>query len=484
MTPGLAVPGAAQDARSMLAQWLLVLACGLLAGCATYQARPLSPERLAQRFAQRSLSAPALRIYLARQTGSELPAWPLPRWNRDMLTLAADYYSPVLAVARAQLQNARADITAAGTRPNPSLTLQLEYAANRQGPGGPYTTGPVLDIPIETAHKRAYRIEQANHLSDATELDIRSQAWRVRSRMRATLLQLHAAQGRVSLLQQQAAAQREIVRIMEKREAVGAAAAPDAFPASLALINTQAALATTQNAAQALRGELAGIIGVPIHALAGVELDLREFDQPGPPLPSADAQHAALFQRADLRAALARYAATQSALQLEIAKQYPDIHIGPGYTYDAGVNKISFGLAGITLPVFGHNRGGIAQAEAKRSEAAARIEALQDTIVNAIEQARARYLASLAAERLAATRLSTAQRQAESQAANFDAGNADRLVLSQARSIYQASALAHLDTLIAAQQAAGALEDAMQMPLSADPAAPSSPPQQSKRGLQ
>jgi len=36
----------------------------------------------------------------------------------------------------------------------------------------------------------------------------------------------------------------------------------------------------------------------------------------------------------DVLGALCRYAASQAALQLEIAKQYPDIHLQPGYEFD------------------------------------------------------------------------------------------------------------------------------------------------------
>jgi cobalt-zinc-cadmium efflux system outer membrane protein len=138
-------------------------------------------------------------------------------------------------------------------------------------------------------------------------------------------------------------------------------------------------------------------------------------------------------------ASLAEYAAAESALHLEVAKQYPDIHFGPGYTYDTGTHKIAFGLAGITLPVFDQNQGGIAQAEAKRKEAAARTAALQDTIFNDLDHALAHYQASLDVVQLSATHLATAQKQLDSQAASFTAGTSDRLTFTQARADYQAS---------------------------------------------
>ena len=58
---------------------------------------------------------------------------------------------------------------------------------------------------------------------------------------------------------------------------------------------------------------------------------------------------------------LAEYQASQSALQLEIARQYPDVQLGPGYEFDQGDNKWMLGL-GVTLPVFNQNQGAIAAA--------------------------------------------------------------------------------------------------------------------------
>ncbi len=449
--------------------WIFVSV--ILAGCASYQPKPLDPALLTQRFEARSLGSTGLRICLEQQLGHALAAWPLSRWDRQMLTLSAYCYSPELDIARAQWQGSSADVAVAGARPNPSLQLPFEYTTNHQGAGRPYTTGPMLDIPIETAHKRSYRVAQASRLAEAARLNILSQAWNVRSRVRALMLALYSAQRRVSLLEQQITAQREIVGIMEKRESVGAAAAPEGYRASLALIDAQTALASAQNEVQSVRSQLVIVIGLPVAALASVELELDEFASPGVPLPAADAQRAALMHRADLRAALAHYDASQSALQLEVAKQYPDIHIGPGYTYDVGANKISFGLAGITLPIF-NRKGAIAQAEAARAEAAARTVALQDTIITNLAQARAAYLAGEAAERLSASRQENARRLLENEKASFDAGNSDRLALTQARIVSQAAELAHLDAIVRAQQVAGVLEEAMQMPLSTNVSGP------------
>jgi len=56
----------------------------------------------------------------------------------------------------------------------------------------------------------------------------------------------------------------------------------------------------------------------------------------------------ALQGRADVLAALSDYAASESALQLEVAKQYPDVHLNTGYEYDQGCRSgVHWGSASI-----------------------------------------------------------------------------------------------------------------------------------------
>jgi cobalt-zinc-cadmium efflux system outer membrane protein len=444
----------------------VILACAVLAGCATYQPKPITPTQLANSFEERSLTSGNLKTWLAQQLGQEIEPWPLPRWNSEMLTLAAYYYSPALDIARAQWGTAKAGTEVAGAIPNPVLHLPFEYTRPNPGPGRPYTTGPALDIPIETAHKRGYRIDQASHLSEAARLNIGNEAWKVRGQLRDALLSLYAEGEQVSFLTQKVAAQQQILKMVTKRRAVGEAAGPDVNLAVLVLTQAQAELAAAQSGLLDARARVASVIGLPIRAVESVQLDLDEFAQTGAAPPPAEARRAALFHRADLLGSLAEYDAAQAGLQLEIAKQYPDIHLGPGYTYDTGTNRFGFGLSGITLPIFDRNEGGIAQAEAKRKEAAARAAALQDAIINDLDHALAHYQTSLDALRLSTLHLSTAQKQMSSQAASFTAGTTDRLSLAQANADYQMSTIDHLNAVVKAQQAVGALEDSMQRPLS------------------
>lgn len=437
----------------------------VLSGCTAYHAQPIAPAALAQQFEQRSLASEKLHAYVSREMGRDIAPWPPTRWNPETLTLAAFYYSPALDVARAQWETAKAGIEVADAVPNPVLQLPFQYNTPNPGPGSPFTIGAALDIPIETAHKRGYRVGQASHLSEAARLNIANEAWKVRSRVWAALVTLYAAREQVDFLHKAAAAERQIAEMSEKRLAAGQFSQPDVDAAVLADNKARADLAAARSAEEDARAQLAAAIGLPVAALDGIDVDLDTFGIVPAAPPPADARRDALLHRADLLASLADYAAAESALQLEVAKQYPDIHLGPGYTYDTGTHKIAFGLAGITLPIFDRNQGGIREAEAKRKEAAARTAALQDTLLGDLDHALAHYEASLEALRLSDAHLADARKQVDARHAAFAAGNADRLTYTQALADFEASEISRLDALIAVQRSAGTLEDTLQQPL-------------------
>src|SRR4029079_18800006 len=128
-------------------------------------------------------------------------------------------------------------------------------------------------------------------------------------------------------------------------------------------------------------------IGVSIQALNGVKFSFNSDEMESfADLSSQNFRTAALQNRADILSGLAEYAAAQSALQLEIAKQYPDVHLQPGYQFDQGDNKWSLGLL-VELPILNQNQGPIAEAKARRDEAAAKFMALQARVLADIDRA-------------------------------------------------------------------------------------------------
>jgi outer membrane protein TolC len=328
----------------------------------------------------------------------------------------------------------------------------------------PWIPEIVLDIPIETAGKRGHRISQARHLSEAARLNILSVAWEVRRGMRQAFLDLYAAQETESLLAKQQAIQMEMVRILELQLAAGEVSPYDITQARIALDNSRLAALDSSRQKEEARVRLADALGVPVKALDAAPLSFDGFYHVRADIPSNDIRRRALLNRPDILGSLSEYAASQAALQLEIAKQYPDIHIGPGYQLDQTDSKWTLGLA-LELPIFSRNRGPIAEAEARRTEAAVRFQALQAKVIGEIESAVAACRSSADQSKTADELMSSLEGQEKSARTRYELGEISKLELLGIQMELASSALARLDALVKAQQAVGLLEDAMQSPL-------------------
>jgi len=434
----------------------------LLVGCVHFKPQPLSPAKITSDFAARSLDNPELEEFLERNLNDECPAWPLPSWDLTNLVLAAFFYHPDLDVARATWAVAQAGKQTAGERPNPTVGVSPAYNTTTTIPS-PWVVTATLDIPIETAGKRGYRLAQATQLSEAARLNLASVAWAVRSRVRQRLLDLYSAHEMESLLKEQQSLQTENLRLLESQYQAGAISAFELTQARMAADSTRIALRDAEQQSAESRVQLADGLGVPVGALEGVPLSFAGLNELPTELPSSEVRRLALLGRADILAAVAQYAASQSALQIEIAKQYPDVHLGPGYEFDQGDNKWSLGLS-VTLPVLSQNQGPIAEAAAKRAESAALFNALQAHVLADIDRAVAGYRVALKKIGDTDALRTNLLKQEKAAQAMLEAGEISKADLAGLRLQLSASALARRDALTKSQQALGLLEDALQRP--------------------
>jgi outer membrane protein TolC len=453
-----------------LRYWPAIIALGLVAGCARFQPQPLSPAETAAGLESRSLDNPGLKTLLEKNLNRELNPWPAAKWDFEMLTVAAFYYHPNLDLARAVWAEARAGVVTAGARPNPSVGFSPQYVFNSPGEP-PWVATLNLDWPIETAGKRGARVAQARHLSESARLTLAATAWQVRSLLRASVIDLASATRREVLLRKQLAVQEQVVASLEQRREAGALASTEITPARLLLQKVGLDLSEAQRQQVEARARVAEAIGVPVSALQEVEVayDLTALPADLDRLTSSEVRRQALQGRADVLAALSDYAASESALQLEIAKQYPDVHLNTGYEYDQGLQKWGLLGFGVELPLLNRNQGPIAQAEARRKQAAARLEALQAKVIADIDRGLAVYQVTAKSRAGAEALLATQLKQQQSVEQQLKAGAADRLDALTAQLEVATSELAVEDGQVKLHQALGALEDAVQRPLEAWP---------------
>lgn len=449
----------APEARRFEGRISLGVALLALTGCASFEPQAIAPVQSAARLQERSLDDPSLRAFVEANLQGRSDEGESPSWNLEALMLAAFYFQPELEVARAQWAVAEAGRITSGERPGLAASLTPGRNSTTATPS-PRLIAATVDLTLETAGKREYRIAQAAQLSEAARLNVTSVAWQVRDRVRSSLLGLYGALESETLLRRQQEIHAVNVRILEGQYRAGAISAFELTQGRLAADGAQLALRDAERREAEARVQLAGAIGVPVAALDGVTFSFEQLEVIPARLGAADARQEALLNRADILGALARYAASQSSLQLAIAGQYPDIHLGPGYEYDQGDNKWSLGLS-VTLPA-DRNRGPIAEARARRDEAASRFDALQASVLEQIDLAVAAYQAASRKQADASAMLSDLTRQETVAQAMLEAGAISRADLAALQLQLSVSELARLDALLQAQQAVGQLEGAVQ----------------------
>ncbi len=441
---------------------VLLAIAALLPACVQFTPQELHLANSASAFERRSLDAPELHAFL-HEHGERPPDE--GAWDFEVLALVAYYFHPSLDVARAELDAARAAEITAGARPNP--TLGLSPSLNTSSAGlSPWIVALDLVLPIETVDKRGLRIIAARHRTEAARLRLTDAAWTVRENLRKALLELADATERTRLITRQMAKQEEGLAAMQQKLVAGAIAGRELSAPRTALARLKKEREDARVLAEESRARVATALGLPVRALPAAlaaTVDIVGAEA----LATREARNRALTSRADLLAALVDYEAVQVVLRLEVARQFPDVHLGPGYEFDQGENKWTLGFS-VELPLFNRNQGPIAEAEAKRREAATRVLALQANIAGEVEQAEAKWQGAKQRLTTLGELVDEQKRQVELAAANLSAGAGERLDVLIAEGELAGAELLRWDATVRAAQAFAELEAATQRPLELD----------------
>ncbi len=453
--------------RSRLPILLLAAACG----CAAPGPEPLDPVRSEAEFRARTLDDPGLRRF-AESNGVATP-FPPPAWDLASLTFVAFYFHPDLDVARARLAQGQAGVATAQMWPNPVAGFHLEKVTNVVPGLKPWTYGFDLSVPLDTLWKRGYKIDEAEKLGEVARFALAETGWRVRSRVRAALAEHLFAVRELDLRRLEEGARGEVVAALERKLALGDIFRLDVDIAQGDLFTSRSAIHAAEGRVAESRAALAGAVGLPHAALKG-----RTFAWPGldsPPSPDSispdKVQVAGLLNRLDLRGLLAEYDAAEAALKREVAGRFPDVSLGPGYLYDQGQRKFTLGLS-VSLPVLNQNEGPIAEAEARRREVAARFHALQASVIGDVETALERYRSAIAELGEADQTLATLEKREKATRRAIELKDLDKTSLTGLQLEKVQVRESRLASLKRAEDALGALEDAVQRPLGGRSAPP------------
>jgi outer membrane protein TolC len=354
-------------------------------------------------------------------------------------------------------------VTTATARPNPVLNLNEAYNTTTSGIS-PWILTNAVDLMFDFSGRRKALRVQTTAQAEAARFRLTAAAWQVRSRIRTAMLGVYAARRSVDLLDDLAAAQADTVRTAEAMLRLGGISPYEVSQSRTALNATRDAAAQARVRGSDALATLARAIGVTPDALRAVSLDVSTFEALPETMLAPQARHAALLNRADMLAALADYDAAEGAIRVAVAgRAGGDTRLSPGYEFDQGSDK--WGLAGgIPVPIFNQNQGPIAEAVAQRAQAQARVDAVQADAISQTDAALAAYRTTrdrVASDTQVASDL---DRQLTVARARVTAGEASRFELAQRSLEIANAAIAREAAILAAQEARGRLEDALQQP--------------------
>jgi outer membrane protein, heavy metal efflux system len=446
------------------------------AGCVHYSPRPLPPEKVVATFSQRGLDDPELKALLDARLPARAADWPRRSWDRADLLLAMLYFNDAVAEGRASLAVVAAGRRTARERPNPTVALLTEYAnehnqltqyASEHGGAPLWLWGLTPDIPLDVGTKRSARIAVADLSTQQARYDFLEVVWKERVALRRALLDVLMTEREVALLEKVHTDREAQLQMARHRLEAGAATHGDLDRLVADAVADEQRLHDARRRESAARSALATTIGVPVARVESLPLSWERLDEP-----QSVAQESlvrwreeALLARADVHSAIVGYSIAEEDLRLEVAKQFPQVHIGPAYTWDHGIHRLQFNLS-MELPIFNQHGGAIGEAEARREQAGAHLEAIVASAYQEIDEAVRQWHLALA--RVADARgpvYDAAQRIYEETAQEFDAGVDDRTELVAARVALSLAELQILDAVRTAQEALSGLEDAMRRPL-------------------
>ncbi len=442
----------------------------LASACANekYQAKPLAPAQVTAKILSKDSNDAGFKAYLIKQGYAENDL-PFKTWGLNELTLCALYFHPKLDVAKAQLALANFSLATTGQKQMPTLNGNIAHSNQANGDKSPWALGLNVEIPIETTNKRQLRTEEAQHLADAARIDVAETAWQLRSQIAKDLLRFNENIALQQQLSNELKQQDALVQLLAKRVQLGALSNTELSAAKLVQQKTLFALNSEQAKAAEIRAALASDVGLTTEKFS--QLTLKSLDvenslaQLGTSLNDAKKlQEQALLNRLDIRRSLAKYAAAESKIKLEIAKQTPDISLSPGVAFEFGDAIWSLGFSAL-LNLVNNNQTLVREAEQLREIEGAQFETLQNLTIGDLSQHLATYHACT--QNVAQIKQQQAAQQQLDQKIQkqFTAGLIDKLELTQNQLHTSLLQQQLVNTQFDCLNAALTLEDVLQRPI-------------------
>jgi outer membrane protein, heavy metal efflux system len=372
---------------------LFVLVAG---GCQSYERRPLDMAGHQAAFLARTPESPEVQSFAATLAahapgGAEFsPSDGISCAEAEVIALV---FNADLRLARLRAGVTKATAENAGLWEDPTISVDLTRIVESTPDPWKVFTSVGITIPISgrlEIEKQRAGVEHAAELARVAQSEwaVRMSVRRVWSEWSALDAQLETTRGFISRVDQ-------ILSVVDKMERAGEMARTEARLFRIEKATKAAELAVLESRTREADLRLRQLMGMSPDAT--LRLQARGIgpvrgDSSG--ISSGGTGRAMLERQSPaMLVAAAEYEAAEKSLELEVRKQYPDLHIGPGYGNEDGQNQVLLGLS-VPIPILNANRQGIAQARARREVAQAGAETALEQILAGVRAAEMRLHAA------------------------------------------------------------------------------------------
>ena len=307
--------------------------------------------------------------------------------------------NPTMRAAQARIDAARGRAQQAGAWPNPTVGAMVEEQPFRETE--PHrSTGIFAEQTILLGGKLRLGRAVFDRAVDRNQAELELQRQRVVSNVRRVYFQSLTVNRRIEVQERLAALASEAVSITAQLFNVGAADRPDFLESEIEAKRAQLDLNAAKNRGAALRQQLAAVVGsadVAGRSLTGT------LEEALPEIVRTTALRTLLDDSPQIRAARAEVARSQALTALARRDTFPDLFLRGGVSNhrernDADGRAIGWEgalEAGVSVPLFNRNTGGVAAAQAETLRAQADLQRLEWSLQARLAAEFASYLTAL-----------------------------------------------------------------------------------------
>jgi cobalt-zinc-cadmium efflux system outer membrane protein len=309
--------------------------------------------------------------------------------------------NPTLQAAQAAIEAARGRARQAAAWPNPTVGYSAEeITVGDERPRGEH--GFFVEQTIPLGGKLRLGREVFDRVADEAAAHGDLQGLRILSSVRTLFYEILTAERRIEVHERLAALGSEATGVTAQLFNVGAADRPDFLESEIEMRRVQLELTAARNDVFARRLQLAALVGR--EEIANRRLE-GTIDAVLPDLEREMVTRALIEQSPQIRAARAAVARAQAVTARARRDTYPDLFLRGGAEYnreqDEGrgtpIGWQGVVEAGISIPLFNRNQGGIAAARAEETRAEAELRRVELSLRSRVAAEFATYLTALRA---------------------------------------------------------------------------------------